>query len=198
MVGRYWGKEIALVLFLICCSCFGGCSKSTSNKTFNKRLVFQNGDLLFRRGNGFFSPYFAHFASKEKEFSHVGILCRNGDSIFVYHIEADELTGEGNVRKEPLNIFLKDVKHFDVRQLNLTFDDRIAVIHTIDSLYQKQVPFDIDFDLNTHNTFYCTELVAYVLNSALNKHVVVPTLIMNTKKFYSIDDLYYCKLVKMW
>lgn len=196
MVSRCRCKKIIFFAFIVWAACLTGCSNSTSTTTVDKKLVFENGDLLFRRGTGFFSPYFARFASKEQKFSHVGILFRDADSVYVYHIEANELTGVGSVRKEPLSVFLKDVKQFDVKNLNLSSENRKTVIRKADSLFQKQAPFDMDFDLNTHDSFYCTEFVAYILNTSLNDTVIVPSLKMNGKKFYSIDDLYHCRLVK--
>ncbi len=157
---------------------------------------YQSGDLIFRKGNGIFSQYFANAGSKEKVYSHVGILRKEGDSTFVYHIEADEFTGEGNILKEPLNSFLNKVKHYSIRNLNVTYAERDAIIHQADSLLKMKVPFDMDFDASTTDKFYCTELAAYILNSSVKNSNIQPTLVLNHKKYYSVDDLYYSKIVK--
>jgi hypothetical protein len=157
---------------------------------------FENGDLIFRKGNGFFSQYFANAASREKLYSHVGILSREGGSVYVYHIEADEFSGQGNMKREPLATFLQDIKKYKIRNLAVNRNVRAVIIHKADSLFEEKVVFDMDFDSSTKDKFYCTELVAYILNSSVASPVIEPTLRINGKKFYSIDDIYFSKLVK--
>ena len=59
------------------------------------------GDLVFRRGQGMWTPYFINMSTREKRFSHVGIVARvGGGTADILHSDAHETTGIGCVRVE--------------------------------------------------------------------------------------------------
>lgn len=195
MVGKCRCEKIGIAAFILITLAFG-CSRSVPKEIPLLAATFESGDLIFRKGNGFFSQYFADAGSRQKRYSHVGILFRQGDSVFVYHIEADEFSGKGNMKKEPLKTFLQDIKVFKVRNLAVGHEIRKTIIRKADSLLEKKVGFDMDFDYTTHDKFYCTELVAYILNSSTPSFRIKPTWVLNHQKYYSVDDIYFSKLVK--
>ena len=67
----------------------------------------RSGDLVCRLGNGYFSGIFRRFSGDSERFSHIGVFHREGDSCFVIHADADELTGVGSVKRELLSEFLR-------------------------------------------------------------------------------------------
>jgi Permuted papain-like amidase enzyme, YaeF/YiiX, C92 family len=148
--------------------------------------LLSDGDLIFRRGNGFFSNHFREFSEKRKEYSHVGILCKKTDSIFVIHAEASELTGIGFVRKDLLTDFLEGIEEWAV------FRVKDAPAHTISDLALKycDTPFDLDFDLCDTSAVYCSELVALCVNAAFNTAVITASTVKAGKPFIAIDDAY--------
>lgn len=184
---------LILLIFLVF-SC-----KPTQQKTENidnidaEKLVSSN--LVLRLGNGFFSNYFKKYASSEKKFSHIGIISKENDSIFVYHSEASEFTGIGCVKRESLTSFLNGIETFDFYKLNFNETKNLEIVDQVKQYYKLKIPFDIDFDSSNDKKLYCTELIATSINKALEDIVIIPTLQLNNKKIYALDDIYLNKNV---
>lgn len=185
---------INLLLFFLL-SCNNMQKKSCENKAFFYDSL-QSGVLICRLGNGFFSNYFRNYASKEKKFSHIGIISKENDSLFVYHSEASELTGVGKVKREHLSSFLNGIKVFSF--FEFTYHDTVVnnILSEIKSYYLLNTPFDLDFNSLNDNQLYCSELIAVSINKTLKKDVIKPSIIIKNKKIFSLDDIYLNSKVK--
>lgn len=182
-----------LVLFL-------GSDKPKNN--IKKEIEFdikkiENGFLICRLGNGYFSNYFRKYASKEQKYSHIGIISKENNSIYVYHSEASELTGVGYVKKEKLNLFLKEIQIFDFFKLNLPDSIKTNILNSVKGYYDKKTRFDLDFNSFNDNELYCTELIAVSINKNVSDSIkITPNLVLNRKNLYSLDDIYLNKNVR--
>ena len=58
------------------------------------------GDIVFRKGAGLWTKYFINMSSREKRFSHVGIVVSNRPTTVILHADANDMTGHGFVRLE--------------------------------------------------------------------------------------------------
>lgn len=154
--------------------------------------------LICRMGDGFFSDYFKKYASRDKEFSHIGILARKNSEWVVYHSEASELTGAGEVRRESLYDFLKGLSDYAFYHLELDGKVKHRILKQAEKLYRAHIPFDLQFDYSDNSKLYCTEFVAKTINCALGKDVVHPTFILKDKVIVSIDDIIDCHFVKLF
>lgn len=186
---------LLIILFL-----FFGCSKS-KNKNKEKLKInlknIENGFLICRLGSGYFSNYFRKFASKEQKYSHIGIISKENDSIYVYHSEASEFTGTGFVKKETLNSFLKGILIYDFFKFKYPDSTKANILKSVKKYYNKKTPFDLNFNSFDDNELYCTELIATsVNNNIIDSNKIMPNLLLNGKKLYSLDDIYLNKNVK--
>lgn len=196
MESKYGYKKITF-FFLFCLllmSCAGEQKKSVDPLLLDG---IRNGDIICRLGNGFFSNQFKNYSLTEKIYSHVGIIEQDGDSLFVIHSEASELTGIGYVKREPVHVFLDDIKTWGVYRINA--DDSIhSKMATIAKEYfTKRTPFDMDFDASDDSKVYCTELVALAINKALQDSIVKPQMHIGSRKIYGIDNVYLLPNVKI-
>lgn len=176
---------LLLVCFLV------GCSKRERNVSEPLLLSeVRQGDLICRLGNGFFSNHFKDYSLSEKIYSHVGIIDIERDSLFVIHAEASELTGVGHVKKEPVSIFLEDIKTWGVYRLNAS--DSICKNIAINArrYYDNKTPFDLNFDALNDTEVYCTELVALAINKSFGDSIVKPQLSFGGKRMYGVDNVY--------
>lgn len=157
---------------------------------FREQYSLKNGDIICRLGNGFFSNQFKERASKEKIYSHIGIIELSNDSIFVLHAEASELTGIGSARRDPLETFLDKISIWGIYRT--TYPDSIAskIISSANKYVENKTPFDLDFDSYNDNEVYCTELVAISINQAVDSTLIVPTLKVGSKYLFALDDIY--------
>lgn len=196
-------REIILFLFLFFLFISNSCnreqmvspSESSEGLTLFIPERINDGDIICRLGNGYFSSFFQKLNGKDSRFSHIGILCRDSDSFFVYHSEASELTFVGEVMKTPLNNFLAESLQWEIFPIRDTVVGREIVAYA--EFYRaKQTPFDMDFDATDDSALYCTELVAKCINSAYGKDTIKPTGVIQKIGFYSIDDVLDAMIVK--
>ena len=157
----------------------------------------RSGDLVCRLGNGYFSGIFRRFSGDSERFSHIGVFHREGDSCFVIHADADELSGVGGVRKESLRDYLCGAHdHLFAR---ITVDSiRLGVDSLALSYLGREIPFDTRFDLSSDSALYCTELVAVAINRAANDSFVVsPYSLREGFSYYRVDDILHCGVVEI-
>lgn len=178
-------------LILICCLLGFSCSNNSREDSSPDidYSIFQNGDIICRLGNGMFSNLFRK-NSKEKLYSHAGIVHTVNDSVYIIHAEASELTGIGFVKEEAISIFLKDVKTWGLYRLNQDSLIRDDISKHALSYFINKTRFDMDFDYSNDNKVYCTELVALSINKSLNDTIISPSYRIKNRLFITVDDIY--------
>ena len=187
-------KIFLLSLFLLLVSCHSNENSSSSEWDLKE---FRNGDIIYRHGNGFFSDYFRKSSNREKLYSHGGIIAiDNNSEVYVIHAEASELTGVGGVRKESLNIFLKDISTWAVYRLDTTQTVRDSIVYVATQYLNKETPFDLDFDNTSDDKVYCTELIALSINKSTHRNLIKATGSIRNKPYFAIDDTYLTKEMK--
>lgn len=181
-------KITILALLLIFSACnIEGVKENAQLPYLNK---FENGDIICRLGNGYFSNIFKNFSNSEKIYSHVGIIEKSNDSVFVIHCEASELTGVGYVKRENINIFLHNINTWALYRFFEQDSIKKRIVLNAKVYYEKKTPFDLKFDLTNDKEVYCTELVALCINKSFNDSIIKPKLHLNNKCFYGIDNIY--------
>jgi hypothetical protein len=186
-----YGYEKIAVIFLSCFLLFTGCAKK-DRASIDPVLLegIRSGDIICRLGNGFFSNHFKDYSLSEKLYSHAGIIDQEGDSLFVIHAEASELTGIGHVKREPIQVFLDDIKTWGVYRIDTQDTVRCKIAANAKAYFLNKTPFDMDFDASEDQKVYCTELVALAINKALGDSLVKPNMTLGNRKVYGVDDVY--------
>lgn len=173
------------------------CCKSPDNSELTIPVEhLKTGMLVTRMGNGFFSNQFRKIASKEQKFSHLGILSIENDTVFVYHAEANELTGIGSVKREEIHRFLNSIKVYEFYEFDYTDSVKNKIINEVHNYYENKTPFDLEFDSFKDDKLYCTELIATSVNNVLNRNEIQPTVFLKNKAIYGLDDIYLHKNVR--
>ena len=191
MVSTYRSQKIVVfVFYLLILSCNNQKSHTLELQSNHFENNLKSGDIICRLGNGFFSNRFKKYSVKEKIYSHVGILENSNDSLFVYHAEASELTGVGNVKREHLGSFLKDIDLYAFYRIDCHDSIKKSIVTNAKNYYDKNTKFDLDFNSIDDSEVYCTELLAHSINRAFNDSIITPNIIKRGKRFYGIDDIY--------
>ncbi len=150
----------------------------------------QAGDLVFRRGNGRWSGYFAGASGDEGFFSHVGLLVREGDSWQVVHTEADDRTGVGGVRTDSLRHFLADAHGVAVVRPRLEAAQSARAVQLAHDPAWQAIPFDARFRLDDGGeAMYCTEWIQALVLAATGEDIARPRSHFGRIEIISIDDL---------
>lgn len=139
--------------------------KMAQGKEFGRQIL-ADGDIVLRLGRScrihFLDVSRVLAGAGDSPFSHVGLVCREGDRVWVYDIESP------GVRKIPFESWRVDVYQevFAVKRLRPEFRDRIPeILAYCDALYHAKVRFDYSFKLND-DAYYCTEMISKAFASA--------------------------------
>lgn len=199
MVSTYGQKEVIYIRFL--CLLFISLLVSCSSPLKTDTVVYpsvglKEGDIVVRKGNGYFSNFFRELGSYEKKYSHIGLIAVVRDSVYVIHIEANELTGQGVVMKEPIASFLNEISEYAFFSNELDSIYRQSILIQAEEYYNHQISFDLEFDSTNDDKLYCSELVAMSINKGVGKQLIKPTLTYKNVYFYGLDDIYNASIFR--
>jgi len=178
-----------LIIFLLAATSCTGKGRMCEQQALPVELN-DSAYLILRLGNGYFSNIFRRVSSKEKRYSHSGILHRVDDRYKVYHIEANEFTGKGIVKDEPLESFIGHSREWALYAINAPDPMKAEIVRQARIFYESGIPFDLDFDLASDDKLYCSELVAKSINNAFGEELITPNLQIAGHFFYGLDDIY--------
>jgi len=132
--------------------------------------IVENGDIILRLGNRFWSQIFRDISVEDRRFSHMGIVRIYDGQITVIHAEGTARPGEDFVREEPLADFLTPAVALGIYRFTKADGEKIANL----ALEYIGVPFDWQFDMQDESRIYCTELL-YVILKRLTPAFELPT-----------------------
>lgn len=128
--------------------------------------------------------------SKEKTYSHIGIVYIAADTVYIIHAEANEITGIGHVRKEPIRQFINSSRRWGIYRIERDAHVRSNIASHALHYENRHTPFDMNFSLDNDDKVYCTQLVALAVNKADNQVLITPGYTLQGRQFYAIDDIY--------
>jgi Permuted papain-like amidase enzyme, YaeF/YiiX, C92 family len=165
------------ILFLIACNSKGEAPPATDDdvviKTAQQRLesnlamiadarkTIQDGDLILRTGTDFSSEQVKYFSKKDQTYSHGGIAFHDSGDIYIYHVVPDYFHIKDKVRKEKLDSFCNPAQNlgFGVARYQMQPEEIAVFRKYLHKQYEKQIPFDMVFDLKSDDSMYCSEMI---------------------------------------
>jgi len=157
------------------------------------RQIIQTGDLVLRTGTDFSSDQVKDLSLTDKTYSHGGIALVQNDSIYIYHVEPDYYYITDKVRKEPLDSFCNPEKNYGIgiARYNLSDVERQKFIDYLDDQYQKKIPFDGRFLLNTNDSMYCSEMIKKGLSLATSGRITIEPIRFNDRRKFRLIKRYF-------
>lgn len=154
----------------------------------------QQGDVILRRGYGFFSDLIAKKLNDSVfDVTHSGILYLKDDKWWVIHSLSSDTSDTDGMQEQSLNQFLKrsmPEKIIVVRPKKITKEQGQQIVNQAKYYLQKKVPFDRMGVIDEPSQMYCTELIWQILGNDL-KLISLPK--DNGKRkdlFYSMKGTY--------
>jgi hypothetical protein len=167
-------------------------------------LDLQNGDLILRRGRSLES--FAVFlADKNRDYSHIGIVVvENGNPFVIHAVPGESATEPETVIKErPADFLSRDkASRFAVYRSVFQAGEREKVALKALEYYQNNTGFDHEYNLDSDQKVYCTELVLKAYEQASldtrwlelkeirlfsgSRKILFPGTFINSPQFFSI------------
>ena len=135
--------------------------------------ILDEGDIILRYGNGFWSPVFRNVSRYEKRFSHAGVVVREKGTFNVVHASAHEMNGAGHVSRVSLEQFLSVSSDYAVYRFETEKNVRLRIAENAERYVGR--PFDSSFNLADRKRLYCTELVMHAVNDAVGYKAISPT-----------------------
>lgn len=207
-------KKHYTIRWLFSCLIFFGCSnKSTieyisaeEQKVFLEKKMLQEewlkeklpiiqnsvntGDLIVREGNDFTSQSLKQLNQRDKTYSHIGIVSKENDSLFIYHIMGGEWNPDARILREPLSNFVSPSinNQFAIYRLKINDIQKNEIVKNAIDFRRKEVQFDMNFDLKTEKKMYCAEFVYHCVQTALPPNSIHTSHIKNFE-FVGVDDI---------
>lgn len=125
-------------------------------------------DILLAQGQSVHSKVVKLFNGTNDDYSHIGILIKEEDKIYVLHATPDGTKSNG-IRYDELQGFfaLSDVcAYTTLRHQGLTDEFREKLNAEIAYFKSQAAPFDYDFNNHENGKLYCSELVWLVFKHA--------------------------------
>lgn len=184
--------------------------------------LLKEGDLVVRLNQDPNSQFIKNFNRMDKSFSHAGIVLFENGYPFVYHIVNGEENPGEKLRKDSLSLFCNPRKNlaFGIFRYNINNREIFRIKDQIYTWYKKGVRFDPEFNLETDDKMYCSEMIRKALANATQRRIIVETTALsriesallsiymclpesytNKLQIVSIDNLYKtpnCELVKKY
>jgi len=121
--------------------------------------VLEDGDIILRLGNRFWSQVFRDMSLEDRRFSHLGIIRVYNGHITVIHAEGTAAAGEDFVREDSLEDFLSIARSIGIYRAKGIDGSKISNM----ALEYIGIPFDWQFDMQDESRIYCTELLYLIL-----------------------------------
>lgn len=156
------------------------------------RALLKDGDLVLRTGNDFISLTLRQFSTRDKTYSHCGLVRITGGRIYVYHAIGGEDNPDARLRRDSFGAFCDPAHNlgFGVFRYRMDSTERKRMDSLVDLYYREQVPFDMKFDLNTDSAFYCAEFVYKVVERATGDPRYLRLSHIGRFRYVAIDDLF--------
>ena len=152
--------------------------------------LYQDGDLILRRGEGLFSDIARNFSATDKRFSHAGIIVTYRQRAHVVHSVHEQARGFDGVVIESLGDFLHEATDWAVYRFRLEKQQQQLFARTALDYVQRHIPFDSRFDLDSRGALYCTEFIWRVSAEIARPNPIQPASTRPGARYISIEDLY--------
>lgn len=206
-------KYFVWIVVLFCISCTPSTPQRPSPNTAsprallleNKRLqdsfthLLHSGDLVLRTGADVTSTMFVQINTREKKYSHCGIVIVENGYPFIYHSIGGEDNPDEKMRRDSANYWCSPNYNLGmaVGQWQLNDAQKQRLLDIIKEWYSHKLVFDMDFDLATDDKLYCAEMVYKAIALATKDSLYIqPTSFLNYH-FVAIDNLYLNEHTKL-
>jgi hypothetical protein len=148
------------------------------------------GDVLFKKGRGFWGSLAARFSDNADGYGHVGLVARGADgALIVIHAGGDPVTRDGRVQKTGFDDFLGSSMAAALYRPHQDDVNAAAALAYAERAVARNAPFDADFSLDTEHALYCTELIWRALSAALDEDAIPEKSKRSGKVYIALDDL---------
>lgn len=156
-------------LFLQSCCLTDTCNRALTNINQEELMLIENGDLILRKGTGIVSSMIVDYLNDSTGFSHIGILVKENDSVYVIHSLGREFSDTEGVQQCSLADFTSELNAEEIVIVRRICSDNSDIANMAKEYLNRNIPFDRAFNFNDTTAFSCLEL-PYRILERLNDH----------------------------
>lgn len=162
-------------------------NKSVSRLSAEELGKIQPGDIILRRGFGFFSDFIAdNLNDGDIDVTHAGIIVKKQDSLFVIHSLSSDMSAVDGMQQQPLQDFLQysaPGKIIITRAKTADSSTGNNIARQAEYYLKQEIPFDHKGKFDDDTALYCTEMIWKILEKDL-KIVTLPQEVTARKAFF--------------
>ncbi len=150
----------------------------------------QSGDLALRKGNDITSNMLSQLNTKDKRFSHIGICFVESGKAFVYHSLGSEFGEAEYIRKDADEVFFNQKNNMAAAYATTRFSaaEKDSLHRLLQKWYHQKIPFDMNFNLETDDSLYCSEMVTKALMKVV-PNLNIPFTDTLGRQYFGVDDI---------
>ena len=172
-------------------------NQSITRLTKTELNQLQEGDIILRRGYGFFSDIIAEKLNDSIfDVTHSGILFLKNKEWYIIHSLSSDASDIDGIQEQSLSDFLKysvPNKILVVRTKNITKQQGKQIVSQAKYYLTKKIPFDKYGIIDEPSQMYCTELIWQILDNDLNLLSLPENKKERKDLFYSMKGTYDTK-----
>lgn len=161
--------------------------------------IVKDGDLVLRSGSDALSALFKKANTKDKTYSHAGIVFIENGYPFVYNCIGSANDPEALLKRDSLHAYISPYDNLGYAVYRFRINTaQVEKLHQVSIRYFKERRrFDPHFDLNTDSLLYCTEFVYKAMIETTKDKKYFPTTHAVNFSFVSVDNLFLRKDMKL-
>ncbi|WP_118952771.1 C40 family peptidase [Taibaiella helva] len=157
--------------------------------------IVRNGDLVLRSGSDAISALFKRVNTRDKNYSHAGIVFIENGYPFVYNCIGSAADPDALLRRDSLCAYISPAENLGYAVYRYRLRPAQAEkLYTVALRYFKERRrFDPHFDLTTDSALYCTEFVYKAMLETTGDKKYLPLTEASGFSFVSVDNLFVRK-----
>jgi hypothetical protein len=137
--------------------------------------------------------------TRDKTYSHCGIVMVENGYPFVYHSIGGEDNRDARLRRDSASFWFSPANNlgFGIARLDIPEGKDTALSRVVRRFYEERKKFDMDFDIKTDDRFYCAELVYKAVNQTMRDSQYLRPVTFLGYRFIGIDDIFLSPHARM-
>lgn len=154
--------------------------------------IVKNGDLVLRSGSDELSALFKKVNTRDKTYSHAGLVFIENGCPFVYHCIGSAADPRALLRRDSLSAYISPAGNlgYAVYRYRLKPAQTAQLQQVAIRYFKERRTFDPHFDLQTDSALYCTEFVYKALIETTGDQKYLPVTRASGFSFIAADNLF--------
>jgi hypothetical protein len=154
--------------------------------------IVRNGDLVLRSGSDALSALFKKVNTRDKSYSHAGLVFIENGCPFVYHCMGSAADPHALLRRDSLSTYISPASNlgYAIYRYRLKPAQAAQLQQVAIRYFKQRRTFDPHFDLQTDSALYCTEFVYKALIETTGDKKYLPVTDASGFSFVAPDNLF--------